>query len=536
MSEKTPSSNPFGEALDTFDAKKEAHDGKAWIDEIQGEAGKTDFSEEARQRLKDLKAYHAHMEGLSQEERSDYDRGLDRLESGEEESAAYGREWDAAKAENEARDAAKAAQDEALEVKFAENANLRQMDAISKELHELGNKVPTDADSANRDIRRHDELEDRLQELLVRYSESEDYDPAIADMMMDRDDAGALRRAAERALSEREGRDVAEKEKNFVTDPEEARALADAEAIARYAESHPEVLDDPEFVAKLRKIVGDLDTALASAKAGDSLEAPKDGSDLDTSEGDELTSPEGGDDLDTGEDDELEAPKGASDLDDGEEELTPPKDGSDLDTGDDGEPTPPADGDDLRTDEPTDGEADTGERVSRWRRPDLAIYAYFASGRGLERFRSSNKSKVAAVIGGIAIIGGLIAARHYGWFGGGGGNGDAAQNFTPGQKGGHPGGPGIETPPPTPKVGPELPNAGNYAHPWNWMTAAIENGSVKPPAGMSAEQALHHYGDLAAKAGHKVEWYNLPNGLEAVRIDNSDDTEAVAKVIGQFAK
>jgi hypothetical protein len=68
------------------------------------------------------------------------------------------------------------------------------------------------------------------------------------------------------------------------------------------------------------------------------------------------------------------------------------------------------------------------------------------------------------------------------------------------------------------------------------MKAAVENGSVTPPKGMSTEQALHYYGDQAASAGHKVEWYNLPNGLEAIRIDGHDDTEDVAAVLRQFAK
>jgi hypothetical protein len=316
-------------------------------------------------------------------------------------------------------------------------------------------------------------------------------------------------------------------DKDRVKDSEEARALANVEAIARHAESHPEVLDDPEFVAKLRRIMGEIDTALASAKESD--EGVKEPKDVDLSD-DEVKEPKGID-ID---DEEVKTP-GDIDLADDEEVKTP----KDIDLGDDDEEVKTPKGiDDLSDhEEATDEEADTGEKVSKWRRPDLAVYAYFASGRARERWGSSSKGKVAAVIGGVAIIGGLIAARHYGWFGGGGGNshGDAVQDFTPGQKGGHPGGTGIETPPVVQK-GPEIPNGSGYEHPWNWMTAAIENGSVKPPAGMSAEQALHHYGDLAEKAGYKVEWHNLPNGLESVSINGDDSTEAIAKVISQVAK
>jgi hypothetical protein len=64
----------------------------------------------------------------------------------------------------------------------------------------------------------------------------------------------------------------------------------------------------------------------------------------------------------------------------------------------------------------------------------------------------------------------------------------------------------------------------------------MDNGSVTPPKGMGPEQALHYFGEKAANAGHKVEWYNLPNGLEAVRIDGSDDTKVVGDILGQFAK
>jgi hypothetical protein len=314
-------------------------------------------------------------------------------------------------------------------------------------------------------------------------------------------------------------------DKDRVKDSEEARALANVEAIARHAESHPEVLDDPEFVAKLRRIMGEIDTALAGAKESD--EDVKEPKDVDLSD-DEVREPKG---IDIDEE-EVKTPE-SIDLADDEEVKTP----KDIDLGDDEEVKTPKGIDDLSDhEETTDEEADTGEKVSKWRRPDLAVYAYFASGRARERWGSSSKGKVAAVIGGVAIIGGLIAARHYGWFGGGGGNAhDAANGVAPGPKGGHPGGTGIETPPVVPK-GPEIPNGANYAHPWNWITAAIDNGSITPPKGMSAEQALHHYGDLAEKAGYKVEWHNLPNGLESVSINGDDSTEAIAKVISQVAK
>jgi hypothetical protein len=156
----------------------------------------------------------------------------------------------------------------------------------------------------------------------------------------------------------------------------------------------------------------------------------------------------------------------------------------------------------------------------------------------MERFRSSDKKAVVVVLGAAAVVGGIIAWRMGAFGHGGGGNGhDAANNFTPGQKGGHPGGTGVEVAPPAVTNEVKIPSGDHYAHPWNWMKAAMENGSVTPPKGMGPEQALHYYGEKAAASGnHTVEWYNLPNGLEAIRVDGSDDTKTIGDVLSQFAK
>jgi hypothetical protein len=326
----------------------------------------------------------------------------------------------------------------------------------------------------------------------------------------------------------------ADKEKDLIKDPEEARILADVEEITRIIRSDPEAAKKSGAFDKVRELMAQIDAALASAKASEELKEPKDG-EL-SGDDEELKEPKDGELTD----EEIKTPKDGELLDD--EEIKEPKDGA-LDGEGDEEIKTPKDG------ELTD---DTDEERPR-RRGILGLWdrlglAYATRGgtpvgvlaHGAERLRSSNKGKVAAVIGGLAVVGALIAGRHYGWFDGGHGGGSSSadpKDLTPGQKGGHPGGDGhIDTPPPTPKATPEIPSGDAYAHPWNWMTAAIENGSITPPKGMGAEQALHHYGELAEAAGHKVEWYNLPNGLEAVRIDGSDDTEMVADVLTQFAK
>jgi hypothetical protein len=311
-------------------------------------------------------------------------------------------------------------------------------------------------------------------------------------------------------------------EKKFVKDPVEARLLAEVEEISRVIKNNPEEAKKAGLYDRVRELIDEIDAALAAAKKSEEeIKTPKD------AEGEEIKTPK---DAKTDEE-EIKEPKDA-DLD--EEEIKTPKDG---DLGDEEIKTPK----DAVLVEPGTSEKDDDtkeeERISGWRHPFAYAGALFTV-RGadvMERFRSSDKKKVAAVVGAIAIVGGLIAWRA-GVFGHGGGNGgNQATDFTPGQKGGHP---GPETPLPTPKAPPEIPSGDAYAHPWNWMKAAMENGSVTPPKGMSPEQALHYYGDQLAAAGdHKVEWYSLPNGLEAVRIDGQEGTKEIADILAsQFAK
>jgi hypothetical protein len=347
------------------------------------------------------------------------------------------------------------------------------------------------------------------------------------------DEAEALENAYTE-YEEREGTPY-DVDKDRVKDSEEARVLAGVEEITRTVRANPEAAEKAGIYDKLRDVLAEIEAALAAAKASEELEEPKDTLSAD--------------------DEALEEPKDSSDLKADEEELEEPKDELHADDEELEEPKDELHADDESLEEPkdssdlkTDGRDDTKEldkveedkeHLSRWRHPFAYVGALFTveGGSALERFRSSKKGKAVVVIGAIAVVGGLIAGRHYGWFGFGGGNHhDAANGYTPGQKGGHPGGTGVETPPPVVPKGPEVPGGDHYAHPWNWMTAAMDNGSITPPKGMSAEQALHHYGTLAEKAGHDVQWHSLPNGLESISIDGSDSTKDVADVLTQFAK
>lgn len=289
-----------------------------------------------------------------------------------------------------------------------------------------------------------------------------------------------------------------------------------------------------EAQEKLREIMTQIEKALEDKdKKGDDLSDLDDASAPKVGEGEKSDL----DDLD-----DKDAPKVGeeeSDLEDldGKKapEVTDAADKKDTD----GEEHDLEDLDELSAPEVGEAPAET-EDTRRWykRAWDRAGILFIVGlNKAGERMHLPEKrsTRVATAIGAVTLlaVGGALAWKYGFHHGGSGGNNNSTDpNTLPTPK---PKQPTVEVPPVTPK-GPEIPNADNYAHPWNWMKAAIDNGSVKPPQGMGPEQALHHYGQMAAEAGHKVEWYNLPNGLEAVRIDGSDDTKVVGDILSQFAK
>lgn len=528
MSETAPRSNP---RLEGFEANKAEHERKQFEDELYGEAGTTDFSEEARKRVEEADEYERHMERLAKETRSDHDRGLDRLESGEAESAAYNREWDTALVQNDEHDAYKMKDEleakekaDAIEAKIAGNPNLRRMSDIAAQIAELrGNPDAVDAEK-NKKF-----LEEKLEGYLLKYAESDDYDAEIADLMIERSAASEAEKADD--LSDLD--DVSAPEVKARSPEEFSETDSPEQMIADIADlisKETDPVKKAEAQEKLREIMTQIEKALEEKnKKGDDLSDLDDASAPEVGEGEKSDL----DDLD-----EKEAPKvgeEADDLDDLDSKKAPEvADKKDTDGEHDLE-----DLDELSAPEVGEAPAET-EDTRRWykRAWDRAGILFIVGlNKAGERMHLPEKrsTRVATAIGAVTLlaVGGALAWKygfHHGGSGGSGNNTDPSAVPTPKPKQ-----PTIEVPPVTPK-GPEIPNADNYAHPWNWMKAAIDNGSVKPPQGMGPEQALHHYGQMAAEAGHKVEWYNLPNGLEAVRIDGSDDTKAVGDILSQFAK
>jgi len=296
MSEKAPQPSRFDEALNNFDAKKAEHDQQAWLNELQGEAGITDFSDDARKRLEELREYHDKMEQRANEPvRNDEDnksgnfvdtqRYKDLMALNNEPSPAYEREWDDAIVENETFDAklaADKAQAEAefaaLDTKIAVDPRLRRMNNMSRELAGLREKL-VDVDTESRDTARMNDLNDKLQELILRYSESDDYDEAIADMFMDRDDEAARAKAAHNAALKPTESSKGKEADKFVDgtsdephdDAEKTNEELDAERLAKLKDTDPDgsKLDDKEDLTDAERLEALRDTNPDGSKLSD---------------------------------------------------------------------------------------------------------------------------------------------------------------------------------------------------------------------------------------------------------------------------
>jgi|GEM_PF-6893211 len=167
MSEQAPRRNDFQAntlAHEQAPAAKSSRD--AFEDAIYGDA---------RTRVREAEAYENHLRKLAE-------TSADTEETMPSESDALRR------------------QENALSEAFQANPQLRRMDLLSQQIHELKDKQVDEA-SAMRDSDRLINLENKLNEMLVEYAESPEYDENIADMLMDRDDAEARYSAEINALT-----------------------------------------------------------------------------------------------------------------------------------------------------------------------------------------------------------------------------------------------------------------------------------------------------------------------------------------------
>lgn len=201
MSE-TPHSNPrienFQRNKEEFERKKAAAERGAFEHSLYGEAGESSFTETDQnpdaaypeleqndlKRLQEADEYERHMERMAQ---PDYRSANWSVEKDSDlntmPSRAYEAEIEAAYVENEAFDEAKRAHESEINDKFEANAKLRRMKLMAQEIAELRNKS---VDSKRRElgVDSINDKEDKLQELLLEYEASDEFDPEIADVIV----------------------------------------------------------------------------------------------------------------------------------------------------------------------------------------------------------------------------------------------------------------------------------------------------------------------------------------------------------------
>lgn len=136
MSEKVARTNP---RLENFEANKLAHETEQFEHALYGDAGTTDFSDEARRRIEEADAYEQHLVALSERK-------------GDEE------------VDSEYKDSI----DRAIESDPA----LRRMAALADEIRTIG-ATEVSSDTEKQLTRMHKDKEDKLEELLLAYSESD---------------------------------------------------------------------------------------------------------------------------------------------------------------------------------------------------------------------------------------------------------------------------------------------------------------------------------------------------------------------------
>lgn len=156
--------NEAQDRLASFESNKNTQENDKYWEWLLDDAGKTDFSPEAHQRVHEAKAYHEHR--VEMEARPDDYQPL---------GDGFEREWATAIAENEARDAAQAEKADRIQARIAADPKLRRLQMLAESTNELGAQdASTDADRDIRQQQVYAAKRDKFDELLVEYDASSD--------------------------------------------------------------------------------------------------------------------------------------------------------------------------------------------------------------------------------------------------------------------------------------------------------------------------------------------------------------------------
>jgi uncharacterized coiled-coil protein SlyX len=231
MAETAPKTRleQFEENKAASEATSATQERESWENNVYGTAGVDDFTDEALKRVEEGDAYEQHMKAMAERSEESDNEAMNRNFDQDTESSQQ-------KEEQERREIG-IAEDEALREKFAGNAKLRQMEMMTTDIERLKAEITdlsvekADPDSPEKQLtalaqkeRQLRDKEDRLNDLLVKYSESPDYDEAIERFLIDPKDADALAEAAAHALQERGDREVPKNKAEEDETDEAARA------------------------------------------------------------------------------------------------------------------------------------------------------------------------------------------------------------------------------------------------------------------------------------------------------------------------
>ena len=417
MSELAPRSNP---RLANFEANKAKKEQDAFEAELYAGAGETDFSDEARARVEEADAYERHLESMADGTHNgdlnwssrwnDEKRDLNGVAS-----AGYEAEVDAAHAEHAEREA----EIEDRERTIEGTKELRYANQLAERIAALYNKPVGETVEADEEDIRH--LEDRLNAVLMKYSETDGADPELIDLIIDRSRAAADHSAGSTPEAAKLGR--AERVDTSLDDDEEDDGDDEGGKTALHAASRVDTsLDDDDDAADRARLAGlapvstDLDDDEPEVRDGEEGRLTKDEA-LDEAY-DEYEEAEGAPyDINKGRlnkdealdaaYDEYERREGAPyDVDKGREK--------DVDTAHDMALAEDQDRTMGTIDEVRDEAYDENERrntrLSIWRNPGAYLGSLFTvrGGEALEKWRGSRKStKIAIGVVALAAAAGL---------------------------------------------------------------------------------------------------------------------------------
>ncbi len=255
MSETAPQSNPL---LDNFEANKLAYQKEVFEASLYGRAGKTDFSDEAKNRLEEGGDYARHLAMLEKRQEAQdkqFADGRPFVEAEIDNSRANPYNYDNLHAEalemnaaidtdiNAERDAKAAAQEAWVASLMQNDPHVRQMQMIAEDIARIGGTVVTPENDAKLAESLKDK-EDRLQELLVKFTEQSNYPKAGVDAITSRliDMTEPAPAEADDDDSDEPGVDAAEP-KADTTDAPEADAADKADVLPASLDVTPDAVD-----------------------------------------------------------------------------------------------------------------------------------------------------------------------------------------------------------------------------------------------------------------------------------------------------